>query len=159
MKRIIYYFVIVTLFTTACQQRTASDSTQNEAATTPETPANQELTDGIYCYQQSVGRDTTSIRLEINGSIVTGEMNWIPYEKDSARGVLAGMRNGNEITAIWTYVIEGSNQTEEVLFKIEDNQLMRKVGELEDPNNDGNLKLKDPASAQYTEIYTSVDCS
>lgn len=158
MKYSFFYFLVITLLATACQPKPASNATENEAATTPETPATPAITDGTYCYEYSVGRDTTFIQLIINGNDVSGRMNWTPYEKDGGRGTLQGTRNGNEITAIWTYIIEGSNQTEEVIFKMEGDQLMRKVGELEDPNNDGNLKLKDPASASYSETYAKVDC-
>lgn len=147
-----YYFVfaiIATLFAVACQQKTGANADAKTAAA---------LTDGTYCYEYRVGQDVTNVKLVIAGNEVTGEMNWIPFEKDSGRGVLKGLRDGNEITAVWIYVIEGSNQTEEVRFKIEGDQLLRKTGELVDANNDGNLKLKDPASAPYGEPYTKVAC-
>lgn len=156
MKNNLLFIVIIIVFTTACQPKPASNVT--EITNTSETPATTELADGSYCFQQSIGRDTTSINLSINGNTVSGEMNWIPYEKDGARGTLQGTRNGNEITAIWAYVIEGSDQKEQVMFKIEGDQLLRKVGELEYPNNDGNLKLKDPANAAYSETFSKITC-
>jgi hypothetical protein len=154
MKKLLLIFTLATaLLATACQQKPASTSIE-----TASEPATTALADGSYCYEYRVGQDVTTVNLVVTGNNVTGEMNWLPYEKDSGRGTLQGTRTGNEISAIWTYVIEGSNQTEEVMFKVEGEQLLRKTGELVDANNDGNLKMKDPASAAYTETYAKVTC-
>ncbi|MFN7117335.1 MAG: hypothetical protein ACK4TA_11085 [Saprospiraceae bacterium] len=155
MRSLTLLLIIICSFATACQQKATNNTTEAPAADASAAP---ELADGSYCYQYAVGRDTTYVNLIVNGNDVSGEMNWTPYEKDGAYGTLQGTRNGNEIAASWTYTIEGSNQTEAVLFKVEGDHLMRKVGELEDPNNDGNLKMKDPASATYSEHYTKVTC-
>ncbi len=156
MKNIFLGIVATLMLITACQQKSASNATESNASNTA---AAQELSDGSFCFEHAVGQDTTFVKLIITGNDVSGQMNWGAYEKDGANGTLQGTRNGNEISAIWTYVIEGSNQTEEVMFKIEGDQLMRKVGELEDSNNDGNLKLKDPANATYSETFVKVTCS
>ncbi len=136
----------------ACQPKQANDTAQST-----ETSA-QTIKDGTYCYEYRVGQDLTTVQLVINGDNITGEMHWIPFEKDGAHGTLAGTRDGAEIKAVYSYMIEGSSQTEEVMFKIEGDQLLRKVGELEDPNFDGNLKLKDPENTSYGETYTQVVC-
>lgn len=153
------YITLLTLSTVllliACKQKPASNASETENANMP---TMSEVSDGSYCYLKTEGRDTTSIQLNINENDVTGEMNWRPYEKDGGYGTLQGTRTGDEIKAIWSYMIEGSNQTEEVYFKMHGDHLMRKVGELEDPNFDGNLKLKDPDAATYSEMYMKVDC-
>lgn len=142
----------VLMFCYACQTKQANDTAQST-----ETSA-QTIKDGTYCYEYRVGQDLTTVQLVINGNNITGEMHWIPFEKDGAHGTLSGTRDGAEIKAVYSYIIEGSSQTEEVMFKIEGDQLLRKVGELEDPNFDGNLKLKDPENTSYGETYTKVAC-
>lgn len=154
MKKQLFFFLLSTIvLAIGCKQKTNSD-----ADTTKAKPAPAIAADGVYCYKYQVGKDITTVNLVLDGDTVTGEMNWLPYEKDSGRGTLQGTRSGNEISAVWAYMIEGSNQTEEVLFKMEGDQLLRKTGELVDANYDGNLKMKDPATAQYTETYTKVVC-
>ncbi len=159
MKNILSLFTLgLFLCLNACQnQPKSADTTVNEVPPPPP-PVAAELMDGTYCYEYRVGQDVTTVKLVVNGNDIIGDMNWIPFEKDSGRGTLKGTRNGNEISAVWTYVIEGSNQTEEVMFKTEGEQLMRKTGELVDEKMDGNLKMKDPNFAQYTETYTKVAC-
>lgn len=157
MKSISFLFtLIISLGFVACQNQPKSADANTSTPTLE--PAKSELTDGTYCFEYRFVKDVNTVNLVVNGNTITGEMNWIPFEKDGGRGTLQGTRNGNEITAIWSYVIEGSNQTEEVMFKVEGEQLIRKTGELVDEKNDGNLKLKDPAAAQYDEIYTKVTC-
>lgn len=157
MKNVLPLFILIILLGfTACQNQPKSAETK--APETTPTPATQGLADGTHCFEYRFGQDVTAVNLIVNGNDITGTMNWIPYEKDSGRGTLKGTRNGDEIIATWSYVIEGSNQTEEVRFKIEGEQLLRKTGELVDEKNDGNLKLKDPATAEYKETYTKVTC-
>lgn len=157
MKNILTLFTLgILLCATACQNQPKSvDKTNTETTTAP---ASKDLVDGTYCYEYRVGKDVTTIKIVVNGNDIIGDMNYLPHEKDSGRGTLKGTRNSNEISAVWTYVIEGSNQTEEVMFKIEGEQLMRKTGELVDEKMDGNLKMKDANSAQYTETYVKVAC-
>lgn len=114
---------------------------------------------GTYCFRKVFKQDVTDVQLTILGDEVTGIMNWVPYEKDSARGTLKGIKNAaGELDLMYDYMIEGNQQTETKIMKIEGEKLMIKVGELLDPKNDGHLIYKDIAQAQYLEILEPVDC-
>lgn len=115
----------------------------------------------IYCFLSSYGvdanyQDTTTVKLTIIGNEVTGRYDWIPAEKDSARGTLTGTIKNGIITAIYDYMIEGNNQKEEVVFKMEVNQLLVKKGKLEEIG--GILKLKNPETAEFSEAIPRVIC-
>jgi hypothetical protein len=101
--------------------------------------------------------DSVVINLEIIGNKVTGKMDWIPAEKDSARGTLEGTIDGNTVTVLYSYTIEGSDQQEEKVFEIREHELAMKVGELEEDENMV-LKLKDPTTATFREILPRVPC-
>jgi hypothetical protein len=114
---------------------------------------------GPFCFVYAENKDTTYVSLMIDGTNVTGEMTWQPYEKDGARGTLSGNKTENgELALNYAYTIEGSNQTETKVMKIDGDRLLIKVGELSDPNNDGNLVYKDVTQATYTEVLQKVDC-
>ncbi len=137
----------------ACQQKPASSSDAAPPVNNPE------IVD--RCFQLVDGRDTTFVQLTIrHDSEVSGEMQWRPWEKDGAYGMLNGKKEGDVIKAEWMYTIEGSEQSEELEFKLTGNTLARKVGELEekDPNNPGHLRMKDPASAPYAETFAATAC-
>jgi hypothetical protein len=72
---------------------------------------------------------------------------------------LQGCRNAvGELDLMYDYMIEGSQQTETKIMKIEDGKLLVKVGELQDPKNDGNLVYKDVSQAKYSEVLESISC-
>ncbi|MCC6198871.1 hypothetical protein IT401_01495 [Candidatus Nomurabacteria bacterium] len=117
-----------------------------------------DATDGTYCFSKNLNKDVTDVTLTIAGDTVTGTMNWIPWEKDNARGTLAGtlLPNG-EIQLLYDYMIEGSHQTEEKIMKIEYGKLLIKHGELTDPKYDGHLVYKDASTAVYNEVLEKCE--
>jgi hypothetical protein len=88
---------------------------------------------------------------------VVGILDFSFAEKDGAHGTLKGKKKDNLITATWSYTVEGSNQTEEILIKIEGDKAMKASGELVE-GKDGKLSLKDPATATWAETFTRVQC-
>jgi len=146
----------------SCKNDSTSQTTEaiKEPIVETNEPEETALTDN-YCFISSTGvdvnyQDTTAIKLTVIGNAVTGTYHWIPAGKDSARGTLTGTINNKIITAIYDYVIEGSNQKEEMIFKMEINQLFIKRGALTEV--DGILKLKNPAEAEFSEAIPRVIC-
>jgi hypothetical protein len=117
----------------------------------------------VMCFVMTEGdnnQDTTRITLSILlDNKVAGTMDWMPYEKDGAYGVIEGEKKGDIITGIYRYTIEGSEQSEEVAFKLSGNQLLQKEGELmEKTPGQADLVFKDAASAQFTKRFDRVEC-
>lgn len=160
MKYATTLFLLILLF--ACQ------NTPTQESETPSTTPMEEVKEpeetvlnNTYCFVSSYGvdpayQDTTSVKLTVIGNEVTGTYNWIPAEKDSARGTLTGTIKNGIITAVYDYMIEGSNQKEEMIFKMEVNQLLVKKGELTEAGD--MLKLKNPESAEFSEVIPRVLC-
>ncbi len=64
------------------------------------------------------------MQLVIVGNNITGLMNWVPYQKDSARGTLEGTKNAaGEFDLMYQYMIEGNQQTETKIMKVENETL------------------------------------
>ena len=119
----------------------------------------QNIKDGSYCFIKQFNQDITEVKLVFAGDTVTGVMNRVPYQKDSARGKLKGTKNQlGELDLMYDYMIEGNQQTETKRMKIENGKLLIKTGELLDPNNNGNLIYKDVNQAKYSEVLESVQC-
>lgn len=109
-----------------------------------------------FCYEFHLKKDVNSVQLIVAGDDVTGTMDYMPYEKDSAHGTLKGKKKGNEIVADWKVTIEGNKQMEEVRLKMAGDKLLRAGGALAERG--GKMVLKDPATAKYTESFTKVSC-
>ncbi|RRB02332.1 hypothetical protein [Larkinella rosea] len=96
------------------------------------------------CFRQVVGRDTTALRLVINGATVTGELAILPYEKDRARGRIEGTLTNNQIRADWQRSGEGVTQTHEINFLLTGDAVTWREGERMEKQ--GRWVLKQPES-------------
>lgn len=88
---------------------------------------------------------------------IVGILDYTFTDKDGAHGTFKGKKEGDIITATWNYTIEGSEQTEQVMFKIEGDKATRASGELTE-GKDGSLHMKDPAHAKWEETFSRVRC-
>lgn len=133
------------------------DTTLNKSDTTmanaPDAPAvNME-----YCFYATEGtaaQDTTKVNLHINGDKVTGDMNWLPKEKDARKGTLMGNLTGNVIKALWSYGQEGGTDTLSVEFQLRGNQLAQKPYKYDAKTG----KQQTDNAAAYTVIYNMKNC-
>jgi hypothetical protein len=149
--------------TTVKVDTVATTTTATAAATTATTAtaAATAPTTEITCYRLVENKkDISTVQLFITGNKVAGTMEWMPYEKDGARGKLSGTKVGDIINAKYDYTIEGSKQSEDMIFRLEKDGISKKEGELEeaDKKHYGHLKLKDPANAKFSKKYPKVDC-
>ncbi|MGV3661004.1 MAG: hypothetical protein ACO1TE_12525 [Prosthecobacter sp.] len=71
---------------------------------------------------------TLSLHFDENGKVY-GNHHWIPTEMDGAHGYLDGTIKGDIVRVVYNYTIEGSEQSEEQVYKIEGNKLIRGEGE------------------------------
>lgn len=153
MKRIINTVAVVAIcFGFACGEK----STQPSSATARDAQA--VATTQKLCFESVSGRDTFSVSLTITpAGDVSGTLDYLFYQKDSATGTLKGKKQGDVIIADYSYTIEGSQQLEEVRFKLQGNTLLRQQGELKELP-DGKLVQKNPDSAPYNEAFAQISC-
>jgi hypothetical protein len=109
------------------------------------------------CFVEKIKKDISEIQLVIAGNDVTGEYHWHPYQKDGGHGTLKGTKKDSLITADWSYTIEGANQIEEVVFKMEGDKLLKAAGALEDKS--GRLVIKDKSKMKFSEVFNTANCS
>jgi len=152
MKNLLYTFILSLAFV-GCQNtgQTGGDG----AAESQE--ANAAASGQTACYIRAEGPDTTFVNLTIAADgAVTGTYDWLPWEKDGARGTVTGQQDGEIIRLMYDYTIEGSNQQQEMLMKLTGDQLAEAEGELVEGDG-GVLKLKDPSNVTYKPL-TKVAC-
>lgn len=157
MKR---YIVICAMGLASCMGNT--EQTENKTVNTVEDTSAGKLgtiqQNKIYCFiltEGSANQDTTTVRLIVNANKVDGEMQWIPKEKDSRKGILTGTISDGEISAVWSYTQEGAKDTMTVAFKLSAQQLAQKP--LKVDTTTGRESTDD--AAEYTLLYTPDDCN
>jgi hypothetical protein len=174
MKNLLMMAFAITLVLAACNRTPADKKAETSVAAPAPTPAaaaqatpaatdtshtkswGMASIDGTTCYAIFDKKDVTAVQLIIKGDKVTGYMDWAPFEKDGGHGILTGTRSGNDITADFLYFIEGSKNTEEVLFKIDGKTLLQAQSELVEKK--GKLVIKDKAKAKFSKSFATVDC-
>ena len=143
----------------SCQQngsKAHNDDNMNE--TDSASTSTHTLDDGHYCYILTEGnnnQDTTKVHFVINTNEVTGEMNWLPYEKDSRKGTLQGNINGEHVDVKWAYMQEGMNDTLHLQFRLTSGmELYQKPLKV----NSNNQREETDESADYSVKYAAIDC-
>jgi hypothetical protein len=153
------FFALTMLF--SCKNETPKPVVQAPAPPPPPVAAPAPVAPSpTACYVMNVGKDTTAIELTTIGEAVTGYYAWEPFEKDGGRGSLKGTKTGDVITAIFEYMIEGSIQSEEVMFKLEGDKLMQAVAPMKDSKGGTVSVIKDKTKMDWTrQTFTAVDCA
>jgi len=142
----------------ACQNSSSSDTANSTAVdSTAITPIADPGTAQIACYLFAEGKDSTTVSLNLAADgTVTGSYDWQPHEQHGASGTLTGKKDGDLLKVMYDYTIEGSNQQQEVVFKLSGDQLSEGQGELVDGEG-GILKIKDATKLTW-KPFTKVAC-
>jgi hypothetical protein len=141
---------------TAGGEATATDTT-TQTQPAPAAASGGRAVDGLTCYISVEGKDTTFFSFVSADGEMKGSYHWHPFGKDGAHGNLQGTFQNGVIDAIYSYTIEGSNQQEQVMFRVEGDKIMKVVGELEDKG--GILKLKDPSKPVRMMTFVKGPCN
>jgi hypothetical protein len=156
MKAYIYLLPLMVLL--ACNRSADSEKTeQTEDLLNAAGPQSTVLTDTL-CYLLTEGlknQDTTIVQLAITGNTVAGRMAYKPYEKDSRKGTLSGIKEGKSIRLQWTYMQEGMMDSIAVALRLNGDGM-----EQQHPAFDKNTgKEYFPDTAAYNRYYNHIDCS
>lgn len=110
-------------------------------------------------FAQENAKEYTRIALTIDGDQVTGTQNWLPKQPDGhgAHGTISGKVTDGIMRVLYEYTIEGSEQSEEEVLKLDGDKLYIGEGQLlADPKNDAHLKLQDPSKVVFKKPLTKI---
>ena len=145
--RTILYAMMMSLALPGCGSRSAPGETGS--APPPGTAS------AGGCYRHVAGRDTTFLRLNVDGAAVTGELAVLPFEKDKARGAIRGTRSGSQVRADWQRSGEGVTEPYEVVFTLRGDTVTWWEGER--VRREGKWVLKEPG-AGYQYVMVRAAC-
>lgn len=152
MKKTLTGLLLVAVFLVSCQNTPKQPESENTEPRSGGKPLTK-----TTCYELRFGPDITAIELTVVGDEVSGFMAWEPDQKDGARGMFKGQKVGDEIIAVFDYMIEGSIQSEEVVFKTEGYKLLQGRDEMDDKG--GQLTFKNKIKLDWEETFTLTDCA
>jgi len=146
------------LLITACTQNGAKTENKDGDQSTDSTLVknNTTATDTSRCFLLTEGKnnkDTTTIELAIKNDRVTGEMIWLPYEKDKRKGTLKGTIKDDSIHAVWSFMQEGVRDIIPLKFLLKGNLLVQKPLKFDEKTG----KEQTDEKAGYTVAYKETD--
>ncbi|OLY93919.1 hypothetical protein SAMN05444008_11125 [Cnuella takakiae] len=110
------------------------------------------------CYEMTHKRDSATLQLEVQDSVVTGRLVYRRYQRDGNTGTIKGVLRDSLILADYTFQSEGLTSVRELVLKIKDTTLVEAFGDLK---NEGNkIVFSNTANLQYMEEnpFVKVAC-
>jgi len=148
----LHYWLIIALASvvTACQN---NQDTQKDQETVTASVTQQS------CYTYIKNRDTASLTTLMSGHIVTGELTYKLFEKDSNKGSIKGEMRGDTLFADYQFNSEGRQSIREVAFLQKDGKLVEGYGEVVE--RDGKVMFKDHAGLKFGDgiAFTKINCN
>lgn len=129
MKYFNLSLILISLLAAACTSNNTKTESKDADSPDSSTLKTAVATDTSRCFlliEGTKNQDSTTIELSIKNNKVTGQMNWLPYQKDSRRGTLTGTTKGDTINAVWSFMQEGMKDTIGLKLILNGNQLMQK---------------------------------
>ncbi len=133
-----FLFLLFSVALGSCNNTTTvtagnSDSTNASMHTT--NPADTLITNNTPvmltgCYEMIINGDTATLRIDLQDSTITGNLNYHFKEKDQNTGTLRGVIRDKYIYADYIFNSEGTTSIREVVFKIEGDILIPGFGDI-----------------------------
>ena len=132
---------------TACQPQENKNTESKLSSSTKQT-----------CYSYTKNRDTATLMLITSGRVVTGELIYQLFEKDSNNGIIKGEMRGDTLVAEYKFNSEGKESTRQVAFLKRDGKLIEGYGEITEKDN--KVIFNDISTLKFGDAieFTEVNC-
>ena len=162
MRHQILIPVLLAGFVISCNSENANKTTGDSTTivkTDTTTMPTKTVVNTSDCYGYTKNRDTASLKLNIAGDELTGELSYKLFEKDSNKGKIAGELRGDTIIAEYTFDSEGMRSVREVVFvKKADGKLYEGTGEVEEKGGKTRFKNKSALKFDQSIVFSKADC-
>ena len=92
--------LIALLALAACQSNKTETTDSTTVVADTVAAATAQPASEALCFELKDGQDVTAVKLVINGDEVSGEMQWLPWEKDGAIGARGGTARPARLTRL-----------------------------------------------------------
>lgn len=154
MKNLLFPFTFLILAACGGDQTTQTPHQPKTDTVTDGTEVKENITVTQNCYAWIKGKDTITLSIEQTGNMVTGEMNFLWYERDSNHGTVKGEMKGDTLILDYTFMAEGMESVRNEFLLKKNGAFV--LGIIDYEHDQEPYKAKD---AQYTgEVLRAVNC-
>ncbi|TCC87119.1 hypothetical protein FBD94_11815 [Pedobacter hiemivivus] len=159
MKSTILILAAFSLIMVSCNNENKEKHDANQAKITAKDTGTEPKINSNDCYAHFKNRDTATLKINIEGNNLIGDLDYKLFEKDSNKGKIAGQIKGDTIIAEYTFISEGVKSVREVAFlKKADGNLYEGFGEVMEKN--GKMVFKNHSALKFDDsmVFTKTDC-
>jgi hypothetical protein len=139
----------------SCQQSAKTNTTSAPADSAKTTTL---VHAGPQCFYKTFKQDTAYLEFETDNEVVTGQLEYKPFEKDKNTGTISGTITDNIIEVEYRYMSEGIMSMRKAIFKLDGERVFEATAENTD--KDGLPVFdKDYSKLRYDSIpFVKANC-
>ena len=138
--------LVVTISASSCNNTTPPVTENTVTTDTSKVIKENTPVSNTVCYASS-GNNTVNLKMQINGTSVTGNLFYSLKEKDSNKGDLTGTLKGDTLLADYKFMAEGVQSTRQIIYLIKESSAIEGYGDMEDKN--GKMAFKDAGAVIF----------
>ena len=110
------------------------------------------------CYEMIISKDSAFMNINSDQNMVSGNLEYKRFEKDSNKGNFTGTINENYIDIWYNFQSEGIISVRQIRFKIDGEKLLEGYGDVEQKGD--TVYFKYPQTLKYEDDhpFTKVNC-
>jgi hypothetical protein len=135
-----------------------NDSATNVHAGAVDTIARSSIALQSGCFEMIRKRDTATLSLQIQDTIISGQLNYRWAEKDHNTGTIKGVVRDSLLIADYTFESEGLTSVREVVFKLRGDTILQGFGELGEQNKKVVFTRRDQLQYDSAAPFIKANC-
>lgn len=150
-------FFIALLFISACNsQQDNSTDVANDTLKNSKEIDKTSLING--CYRSTLKKDTATLKINNDNGVISGDLVYNRFEKDSNKGVFKGEIKDSLIIGDYTFQSEGRSSVRQVVFKISGTSLIEGYGDINMNGDTATFKNINQLNYQNDQPFIKTDC-
>jgi hypothetical protein len=133
-------------FTVSCNE--SSISTNETSNDTTKSDTMKAMIPESACYENTTGKDSFFMKMEVFPNVVTGKLDYDFSEKDKNTGEFDGVLKGDTLLADYTFKSEGVSSVRQVAFLLRDSSVIEGYGPMKE--KDGKMVFTDLSKLNFS---------
>ena len=148
------FFAAIILLAAACNNHENTKTTADSSATNISAVQPPQR----MCFLGVTGKDSIKLSVQLDGTNVSGNLDYLMAEKDSNTGTIIGNMHGDTLFADYNFASEGQQSIRKVAFLLQDSVAVPGYGDMID--NNGKMDFKDHAKISFAKksAMKAVEC-
>jgi len=110
------------------------------------------------CYSYTMKKDSAFLRINITDNVVSGDLEYKNFEKDSNKGTIKGKMLGDTLLADYTFLSEGATSVREVVMLRKGPGFIEGYGESEEKNGKMNFINRSKLNFKKGMTFKKTNC-